>query len=279
MKRGLSIGFSRTYRVVTWCFVLLFAAFCIFPIVWMVATAFKDGQDIIAYPPKLVFRPTLANFVEVIRSQNFAGAYLDTLILSVASVLVAMLFGSPAAYAIERFRFTGRSVLNLWILATRFMPPMVLLLPFYQLYSRVGLRDTYLGLIIIYISVLLPYIIWVLYGFVVEIPIELEESAAIDGAHPFAVYFKIVLPLLAPGLVATGILCVITVWNELLFVMILGGNRVRTLPLEIVNTVRYDEIAWGRLAGFATVAVLPVFVFTILIQKYLVSGLTFGSLK
>lgn len=279
MKRGRSLGDTRTYRVVTWAGILLFTAFCIFPIVWMVLTAFKGGRDIIAYPPKFVFRPTLANFVEVIRSKSFLGAYADTLILSVTSVLVAMIFGSPAAYAIERYHFRGRSVLNLWILATRFMPPIVLLLPFYQLYSRIGLRDTYLGLSVIYISVLLPFVIWVLYGFVVEIPIELEESAAIDGAHPFTVYFKIVLPLLAPGLVATGILCVITVWNELLFVMILGGNRIRTLPIEIVNTVRYDEIAWGRLAGFATVAVLPVFVFTILIQKYLVSGLTFGSLK
>jgi multiple sugar transport system permease protein len=245
----------------------------------MLLTSFEGGLDIIAYPPKLFFKPTLTNFYEVFHSSSFLNAYGNTLILSTVAVLIAIVFGGPAAYSIERFRFKGRSTLNLWILATRFMPPMVLLLPFYQLYNRIGLRDTYTGLTIIYVSVLLPFIIWVLYGFIVEIPIELEESAAIDGAHPFFIYFKIVLPILAPGLVATAILCVITTWNELLFVMILGGLKIRTLPLEIVNTVRYDEIAWGRLAGVSLIAVLPVFVFTILIQKYLVSGLTFGSLK
>lgn len=278
-NQNIIVNNTKLVKFISHLIVYLFVLWCIFPIFWILLTSFKNNIDIMAFPPLLIFKATLQNFVNVFNSKSFGMAYYNTAVISVISVSIAIIAGMPAAYAIDRFRFRGRAAVNIWVLATRFMPPMVLILPFYQLYNKIGLRDTYAGLIIIYISIILPFIIWVLYGFVTDISIEIEEAATIDGAHPFRIFFSIIIPLLAPGLVATGILCLITTWNELLFVMILAGSRVVTLPLEIMNTVKYDEIAWGNLAGITILSVMPVFVFTIFIQKYLVTGLTFGSIK
>ncbi|MGI6776803.1 MAG: carbohydrate ABC transporter permease [Acetivibrionales bacterium] len=250
-----------------------------FPLIWMLMTAFKNRIDFLSIPPKWVFVPTLENFREVFSSADFMKAYSNSIIVSISAVVLGLLLGVPAAFGISRFRFKRRSDLAFWILSTRFAPPVVVLIPFFMIYKKIGLSGTHLGLILIYLIITLPLIIWLMYGFFKDIPVELEEAATVDGASPFRVFFKIVLPLVAPGLVASSILSLIFSWNELMFSLVLTSIDTRTLPVAIYNFVSYQEIAWGSLSASGMMAIVPVTVFTLLIQKYLVSGLTFGAVK
>lgn len=258
---------------------IIFALIFSFPLIWMLLTAFKNRIDFLSVPPKWIFVPTLANFKEIFSSADFLKAYSNSIIVSVCSVALGIFLGVPAAYGINRFRFKGRSNLAFWILSTRFAPPVVVLIPFFIIYKKIGLSDTYLGLTIIYLVINLPLIIWIMYGFFKDIPVELEEAATVDGAAPFYAFFRIVLPLVAPGLVATSILSLIFSWNEMMFSLVLTSLKTKTLPVAIYNFVSYQEIAWGSLSASGMMAIIPVTVFTLLIQKYLVSGLTFGAVK
>lgn len=258
---------------------VFFAMLFSFPLIWMLMTAFKNRIDFLSMPPKFIFIPTLQNFKDVFSSQDFVKAYYNSIIISCCSVAFGLLIGVPAAYGICRFKFKGRSSLAFWILSTRFAPPVVVLIPFFIAYKKLGLSDTYLGMTIIYLLINLPLIIWIMYGFFKDIPYELEEAATVDGSTPFYVFFKIVLPLVAPGLVATAILALIFSWNELMFSLILTSGRTKTLPIAIYNFVSYQEIAWGSLSASGMMAILPVAVFTLIIQKHLVSGLTLGAVK
>lgn len=262
-------------KIILVIFALLFS----FPLFWMLETAFKSRIDFLSMPPKFLFIPTLQNFNDIFSSQDFVKSYYNSIIISVSSVILGLLIGVPAAYGICRFKFKGKSSLAFWILSTRFAPPVVVLIPFFIVYKKLGLSDTYFGLTIIYLMINLPLVIWIMYGFFKDIPIELEEAATVDGSSPFNVFLKIVLPLVAPGLVATAILSLIFSWNELMFALILTSSNTRTLPVAINNFVSYQEIAWGSLSAAGMMAILPVAIFTLLIQKYLVSGLTFGAIK
>jgi multiple sugar transport system permease protein len=262
-------------KIVLVIFALLFS----FPLFWMLETAFKSRIDFLSMPPKFLFMPTLQNFNDIFSSQDFVKSYYNSIIISASSVVFGLLIGVPAAYGICRFKFKGKSNLAFWILSTRFAPPVVVLIPFFIVYKKLGLSDTYFGLTLIYLMINLPLVIWIMYGFFKDIPIELEEAATVDGSSPFNVFLKIVLPLVAPGLVATAILSLIFSWNELMFALILTSSNTRTLPVAINNFVSYQEIAWGSLSAAGMMAILPVAIFTLLIQKYLVSGLTFGAIK
>lgn len=266
-------------RTVIKAALVIFALIFSFPLIWMLMTAFKNRIDFLSIPPKFVFIPTLQNFKDIFSSQDFVKAYYNSIIISACSVVLGLLIGVPAAYGICRFRFKGRSSLAFWILSTRFAPPVVVLIPFFIAYKKLGLSDTYLGMTIIYLVINLPLIIWIMYGFFKDIPIELEEAATVDGSAPFHIFFRIVLPLVAPGLVATGILSLIFSWNELMFSLILTSVNTKTLPVAIYNFVSYQEIAWGSLSASGMLAILPIAVFTLIIQKHLVSGLTFGAVK
>ncbi len=269
--------------------IILFTLFCILPILWMILTAFKTRIDFLSIPPKWFFNPTLQNFRDIFGyskeihfftlSNVFNRAYINSLVISIFSVMLGLFFGTPLAYGLSRFNFKGKSSLAFWILSTRFAPVVVVLIPFFLIYSKIGLTDTYLGLIIIYLVINLPLIIWVMYGFFKEMPIDIEESAIVDGASPFTIFIKIVIPLVAPGLVAVSILSYIFVWNELMFALVITGSNTKTLPVAIYNFISYEEIAWGSLAASGMMATIPVIIFTLIIQKHLVSGLTGGAVK
>ncbi|MBD3306117.1 ABC transporter permease subunit [candidate division KSB3 bacterium] len=258
---------------------IVLTLFFVFPLVWMFLTSIKTRADFLATPPKWIFSPTLENYRTVTTTEDFVRAYLNSVIISVGSVLVGIIMGTPVAYGLSRFRFKGRSHLSFWILSTRFAPPVVVLIPFFIAYSRLGLTDTRIGMILIYLILNLPLIIWVMYGFINEIPIELEEAAVVDGASPLTIFLKIVSPLVAPGLVATSILALIFTWNEMLFALILTSYNARTIPVAIFNFISFMEIEWGNLCAAGMLAIVPVMVFTLIIQKRIVSGLTFGAIK
>lgn len=268
------IGMRLLVRILLFLAVLFFA----FPLVWMTMTAFKTRVDFLSWPPKFIFTPTIENFLEVLKSEDFLAAYKNSIIVGTMTVILGLLLGVPASYGIARFNFKRKKDLAFWILSTKFAPPVIVLIPFFILYSKLKLNDTYLGMILIYLVINLPMIIWVMYGFFKEVPLDIEEAAVVDGAKPLYAFIKIVLPIVAPGIVATAILCLIFTWNELVFGMILNG-KLRLLPLAIYNNISYEEIAWGTLCASGMTAVIPVSIFTIIIQKRLVSGLTFGAVR
>lgn len=258
---------------------LAVALVCFFPIYWMIATSLKTQLDFLEIPPKLIFKPTLNNFRYVLARADFALAYRNSFIISFSAVGLALLFGLPASYGISRFRFRFRSVLSFWVLSTRFIPPVVVIIPFYLIFRTLGLINTLKGMVLIHLVAALPLVIWIMYSFFKEVPEELEECAVLDGASPFMVFLKIVLPLVSPGGVATAVIALMGSWNEMLYSMILTTPDTRPLTVAIYNFVSFEQIAWGNLCAAAVLAIAPILLFTFLIQRYLVSGLTFGAVK
>lgn len=259
--------------------IAIIVVFFAFPVFWLLETAFKAEKDFLSIPPKIFFSPTVENFKEVLNKRDFGNAYKNSLIVCSVAIVLSTVIGVPAAYALSRFRFRGRKFLSFYILSTRFFPPVVVVIPFFQIFSRLRMTNTLTAMILIYLVAILPLVIWVMVGFFADIPFELEESACIDGASPIKIFTKIALPLVKPGIVAVVILGLIGAWNELLYATILTGTDTRTLPVAIYSFVSYEEIAWGNLCAASVLAIAPVVIFTIFLQKYLVSGLTFGAVK
>lgn len=274
--RPVEKGIKKLIAVIlTLCAALV----CFFPIYWMIATSLKTQLDFLEIPPKLIFKPTLDNFKYVLLREDFALAYRNSFIISFSAVSLALLFGLPASYGISRFRFRFRSVLSFWVLSTRFIPPVVVIIPFYLIFRTLGLINTLKGMVLIHLVAALPLVIWIMYSFFKEVPEELEECAVLDGASPFMVFVRIVLPLVSPGIVATAVIALMGSWNEMLYSMILTTPETRPLTVAIYNFVSFEQIAWGNLCAAAVLAIAPILLFTFLIQRYLVSGLTFGAVK
>lgn len=274
--RPLNRGIRKWISVLV---VLFMALICFFPIYWMLVTALKTPLDFLAIPPKLFFQPTLENFQNVVERADFLLAYRNSFIISFSAVGLALLFGLPASYGISRFQFRLRSALSFWILSTRFIPPVVVVIPFYLIFRTLKMINTLRGMILIHLVAALPLVIWIMYSFFKEVPEELEECAVLDGASPFNVFGQIVLPLVSPGIVATAVIALMGSWNEMLYSLILTSPQTRPLTVAIYNFVSFEQIAWGNLCAAAILAITPILIFTFLIQKYLVSGLTFGAVK
>jgi multiple sugar transport system permease protein len=270
---------KKHVRIILLIILFGFVICCMMPILWTLMTAFKTRADFLAYPPLFVFEPTLDNFKEVLGESDFISAFKNSIIISLGVVFFALLLGVPAAYGLSRFYFKAKSSIAFLILSMRFAPAVVILIPMFMIYRTFGLINTYPGMILIYMLVNLPLVIWIMYGFFKDIPKDIEEAGLVDGAKPGYIFLRIVTPLVLPGLAATAILTMIFTWNELMFALILTGSNTKTLPLAIYQFISYAEISWGQLAASSIIAILPVTVFTLICQKYLVSGLTFGALK
>ena len=190
-----------------------------------------------------------------------------------------MLIGTPAAYAFARFPLWRRDDLFLFILATRMAPPVALAIPFYLIYAKLDILDTHLGLIVVYLTFNLSFYVWVLCSFCRDLPVELEEAALADGYSRGYVLYKIVLPLLRPGIVATSVLCFIFAWNEFLYAFLLGGRSVKTLPVAIPTLITGQGVLWGELAVVGVIAIVPVFIVVFYLQRHIIRGLTMGAVK
>lgn len=250
-----------------------------FPFIWLVFTAFKRRVDIFAIPPALIFSPTLRNFISVFVKKGFPLMFLNSVIIAVGSTILSLVVGSLAAYGLARFKVTGQKHLSFWILSTRMFPPIVLVIPFYIMASKGGLRDTHLLMILVHTTFNLPFVVWIMKGFFKDLPEELEQAAMVDGYSRLDAFRKVIIPVAKPGLVTTGILCLIASWNEFLFANILTGEKVRTLPVGVRGLVTSRAIEWGEIAAVATLLVIPIIVFTYLVQKHIVRGLTLGAVK
>jgi multiple sugar transport system permease protein len=248
------------------------------PFLWLLQMSFKSNDLILQFPPPLIFTPTFANYTSLWQGA-FAASFLNSLMSASFSTALALLLGLPAAYALSRWAGRGKHVLSFAILATRMAPPIAFTIPFFLFYRWIGLLDTVTGLVLVYTSFNLPLVIWMMQPFFETVPSSLEEAALVDGASTRTIFLEIVLPMVAPGIAATAILCFLYAWNDFFFALILTRSNARTAPVAVVNFMNYEGWEWGKIAAGGSLVMAPVLIFSLAVRRYLVSGLTAGAVK
>lgn len=253
----------------------------LFPIYWTIATSLKTRVDSFTIPPKFWgFDVTFDNYRALFEDPKFVRVYLNTILLTFQSTLLAVVIGSLASYALARSsRFAGRRPLEVSLILLRAMPAVVLIVPLYELAARLGLLGKMPTLVVVYAVFAMPFAIWIMTPFFVGIPIELEESAQIDGASRLQIFLRIVVPLASPGLAATAIFVALLEWNEFLVPVVLGTEATKTLPVYISGFISARTLDWGPMAAASSLAIIPIVVVTVLVQRRLISGLSAGALK
>ncbi|MCS7087909.1 MAG: carbohydrate ABC transporter permease [Thermoflexales bacterium] len=258
---------------------LALAILILLPVLWMVTTSLKTTVDTFAIPPVLVFKPTLEHY-EALRAEGavFRGL-LNSLIVASASTLLSIALGAPAAYVLARFNFKGKADLWFWIISNRFISPIVVALPFFLVARNLQLLDSHLALVLVYLTFGVPLVVWLCVDQFRAVPTEVDEAARVDGANLWQTFFRINLPLAAPGIAVAGILTFIASWNELLFALVLTRAAARTVPVEAANFMTGFGIRWGPMMATGTLIVLPVLIFALIASRSLVRGLTIGAVK
>jgi multiple sugar transport system permease protein len=254
-------------------------AFCVFPFYWMVTTSLKTQVVALESPPVWWFTPTLANYWEVLFIDKVGPALVNSVIVAVCTTALAIGLGTPAAYALARFEFRGKTDLWFWFITNRFVSPVVLAFPVFLIARELGLRDTHLALILMYLTFTLPIVIWICTDQFRSIPYELDEAARLEGASQWRVFRSICLPLAMPGVAVSSILTFIFSWNELLFAYILAPKNAKTAPAMAITFMEGYDVPYGKIMATATLIVVPVLIFALLASKHLVRGLTMGAVK
>ena len=248
------------------------------PIVWICLAAFKNHVDV--YQLKLLFRPTLDNFSAVFAPPYELGAKLaNSTVVALVTVLIAIPVATMAAYSFSRFRLAGQTTMLVIILATQFVPAVVIVLPFFVMFRDLGLLDSRLGLILVNLAIVMPFAIWMIKGFIDAIPQETEEAALVDGSSRLQVIANIVLPMAAPGLLTAGVFCFIIAWNEFLFALILTNKQAVTLPIGLALFKGEEGDLWNLLSAAGIIIMLPMFILALMIRKYFVQGMTMGAVR
>ncbi|OYU38238.1 MAG: sugar ABC transporter permease [Pseudorhodobacter sp. PARRP1] len=292
--------------------VVSYAIITLIPLLWIIATGFKSPTDSIAYPPVVVFQPTLEGYVNLFTERTratdemlaaagppttwydqiardrgtvisgpsrYGQRFLNSVIIGFGSTALCMVLGTAAAYAFSRFKVPLKDDLLFFILSTRMMPPIAVAIPIFLMFRNLGLNDTHLGMILLYTAVNLSLSVWLLKGFIDEIPIEYEEAALIDGYTRFQAFYKVVLPQAATGIASTAIFCLIFAWNEYAFAVLLTSGTAQTAPPFIPTIIGTGGKDWPAVAAGATIFLVPVMVFTIMLRKHLLRGITFGAVR
>jgi multiple sugar transport system permease protein len=247
------------------------------PFLWLVQLAVRPADAI--FDEALLFTPSLDAFRSLLQGGGFLKSFGNSLVVSTVSTALSLLIGVPAAYVLARWQFKGRERVALWILVTRMAPPIAFTIPFFLAYRFLGLQDTLTGLAIVYLTFNLAIVIWLMQSFFEAVPAALEEAAYIDGCGVWGAFRRVTLPLTAPGLAATAVLCFIFAWNDFFYALILTRTQAVTAPVAIVNFLQYEGWEWGKIAAGGTLVMLPVVVFTVLVRTWLVRGLTAGGIK
>ena len=269
---------KQVIKAVQVTLILLATFIMLVPILWIFMAAFKNHIDV--FQLKLFFTPTLANFAEVFRSPYDLGdKLLNSSIVAFVTVLIAIPIATMAAYSFSRFRLKGETAMLVVILATQFVPAVVIVLPFFVMFRDIGLLDTRLGLILVNLAIVMPFAIWMIKGFIDGIPLDTEEAAMVDGSSRLQVILNIVLPMAAPGLLTAGIFCFIIAWNEFLFALILTTRDAVTLPIGLALFRAEEGDLWNLLSAAGIIIMVPMFVLALLIRKYFVQGMTMGAVR
>jgi len=256
--------------------ILLILIPMVFPLIWMFMSSLKTQVDIISWPPKFIFSPTGRNYEKVFGEQNFLLYLKNSSIVGFSAVFLSLLIGVPAAYSIARF---GQKRLLMLILVARLMPGISFLMPWYIVFSRLRLMDSYTALILSHMLIALPVVVWILSAYFETIPQEMEASAMVDGASRQRAFLSIILPLAMPGVVTATTLSFIFSWNNFMFSQVLSMEKTRTLPIAVYNFMSYSEVDWGGVMAAAVAIVTPAIILTMIFQKYVVKGLTVGAVK
>jgi len=265
------IGFYVVIGLIVFLFIL--------PIYHVVTMSFKTEVDALASPPTWIFRPVLDNYIDVLATTKFPYYLLNSLIVSCITVSLSLLIGVPGAYALSRLTFRMKRSLFAAILGTRMLPPICIAIPIYMIYARLGLLDRLGGLVIVYLSFNLSFVVWMMKGFFDDVPRSLEEAARIDGSSTIGTFSQIALPVVVQGLIATAIFCWVLSWNEFLYALVLTRRTAKTAPVGITYFLRFEDVKWGSIAAGAALIMSPVVLFSVGVQRYLVRGLTAGAVK
>jgi multiple sugar transport system permease protein len=263
----------------------LFAIVMLFPVVWMLETALKEGRDVYAVPAKVItgWTPTLESFKKVFSADSpVRDGFLNSIWVAGWSTIIATAFGVPAAWAYSRFKIPAKKDQLFFILSTRFMPPVVVVIPLFLMFrlEYIDLLDTRLGLILVYSAFNLPFTIWMMKGFIDEVPAEYEEAAMLDGYSRFESFWRVTMPLLIPGIAATAVFALIFSWNEFVFsIFLITTPETRTAPAAIAGLIGGTTTDWGLVAASAMTFAIPVLIFAFLVRKHLVAGVTLGAVR
>ena len=303
---------SKRSKWIAGTLVIVYALITMIPLAWIFVTGFKTPPDSIAYPPKVIFEPSMEGYVnlfttrtriaqedldalpppdtwydEIVRNRDmviagpskFGERFLNSVIIGFGSTFLSIFLGTLAAYAFSRFKIPLADDLLFFILSTRMMPPIAVAIPIFLMYRNLGLSDTHLGMILLYTAVNISLAVWLLKGFIDEIPREYEEAALIDGYTRFQAFYKVVLPQAATGIASTAIFCLIFAWNEYAFAVLLTSATAQTAPPFIPTIIGVGGLDWPAVAAGATIFLLPVMIFTIMLRKHLLRGITFGAVR
>jgi multiple sugar transport system permease protein len=273
-KGNSSVSLGRIAKTVL---LLLYALFALFPLIWMLILSFKPDNEM--FTTTFFFTPTLDNFKAVFGESDFLGTLWNNLVVSCLAVALSLLVGVPAAYALGRFEFKGKEDIAFTFLSFKFAPEILVIIPLYLIYQQLHLIDSTFGLVWVYQLISLPLLIWILRGFFEDLSKDMEAAAQLDGYTWWQVFFKMLLPLVKPGLVAAGLLCFIFCWNSFTFALLLGGGHTQTSTVSMTRFLASDTVHYGWVAAAALICALPEIILALLIQKHLVRGLSFGAVK
>lgn len=268
---------------------LICFAFLLFPVFWVASMAFKTHEDILTWPPKFIFKPTLENFRNITTavrtyrvgavSSDFLRGFGNSLIISTSALLLSLITGIPAAYALGRFRFKGKDDIAFTFLTFRFAPELLVIIPIYLIFQQIGLYDTYIGLIWVYQLITMPMVIWILMSYFEDISVELEQASMVDGFPPFRTFLRVILPLAKPGIAASSLLAFIYAWNNFIFALILGSAKVQPVTVSALKFITAEKLRYGDIAAACILAAIPIFILSVYAQRYMVRGLSLGAVK
>ena len=273
MRMDRGVGLALRYLVV-----LVVLVVFLFPIYWLMIMSLKTPDEIFAFPPTWwPERLQFANYAVLFKDGDAATVW-NSFVIAGISTICAMFLGTMCAYSIARFR-TGGNFLSDWLLQNRMIPPIVIVFPIFLLFVRLGLVDTYIGLILLYTAFNLPYVIWMMRGYIQDIPIELEESALVDGCTRWRVFMKVVLPMARGGLFATAVFTFVFAWNEFIFALVLTRSNVTTFPVQVTHYFGGQSNFWAKIAAMSVLGTVPIFIAVALLQRFLVRGISLGAVK
>lgn len=258
---------------------LLVLLIILFPPYWMVATSFKSQAETFAVPPVFIFKPTLEHYRAVLVDGVMLQRGLNSLIIASGATLLALILGTPAAYVMARFEFSGKRDLWFWYISNRFITPIVMVLPFFLIGRNLTALDKHWYLILIYQTFSIPLVVWLCLDQFRAVPPDVDDAAKVDGCNVWQAFFRISLPLALPGIVVSAILTFIFAWNEMLFALLLTRDAARTAPVEATTFMTGMGIRWGEMMATGTLIALPVIIFAALVSRHLVRGLTMGAIK
>ena len=269
---------------------IIIFSFFLFPIIWMIGMSFKTIEDILSWPPKFLFTPTIDNYIAILTSKvevqgvgsigiEFMSGFWHSFLISTGAVIVSVILGVPTAYALSRFKFKGRRDVAFTILSFRFGPEMLVIIPIFFIFLSIGLNDSFLGLIWTYQLITMPMIVWIVRSYIDDVPVDFEEACVVDGYPRWKAVFKVLMPIIRPGIAASALLAFIYAWNNFIFALVLGSSRTNTVIMEAMKFISAEALRYGIMSAGIVISFLPILLFSIFAQRYFVRGMSMGAIK